>query len=481
MPGEVFQFVGDAVESTDPHSQSWLGHSVGEEGCLVLTDRDGRLVGQAGYGARRFKLHGRINGRLVVREEWPDVGGDCATDNDAAAVFEASNTEKAFFAPVALEKALPVSARTVDVLVTYSDEAQQHLGNNFFAAIDNLVATMNQSFVASSLNGSTRIVGYRRVAGSNGDNVPGQVRTHLTALHQGTVPFEGLPAVRNALGADVVVHLVRLGGNADTCGSSRNRFSIHTADNAFGAIVAVNCLTSQHVFTHEIGHLLGGQHSGHHNGADDGYVNATFWPALLEANILGYTNATANGFRTLMGNETGGGTACTFVTGCPRINRWSSPIFSAVINGVSQPLGRSFVDPLGTARTTDMVKSLGGYVDLVTGTGSSGTIRLVAGNRIPNTAVPGIVSNVAAGVCNSTLNVTWASPAGTVGWYQWGRTSVPLASAGNFIPTGKSVTTDGAVSMPSGQATYFHVSACAAAGCSGYQSIGPLYPSTECL
>jgi len=237
--------------------------------------------------------------------------------------------------------AKPVTARDDSSFTAVPTDASWFVRNGQrWAAI---VRLMNQSLVASSLNGSARIVGYRRVAGSTGINVANQVGTHLTALHNGSLPFTGLPAVRD-----------------------------------------------------------------------------------------------------------------------------------------TQPLGRSFVDPLGTARTTDMVKSLGGFVDLITGTGSAGTIRLVAGNRTTSTAVPGVVGNLAATICTSTINATWTTPAVAAGWYQWGRTSVPLASVSNFIPTGKSATTEGFVTMPAGQASYFHVSACSAAGCSTYQSIGPFSPSVNC-
>ncbi len=480
LPGETFEFVGDGVEAHDELSQSWLGHSRDEEGFLVLTARGGRLVGQASIGARRFKLHGAIDGRVVIREEFPEVGGDCANEFDVAADIAASSDAELGSDRVDA-KALPVSSRTLDVLVTFSDEAQAHLGNNFLASIDNLAATMVQSFSAAGLSGGVRIVGYRRVAASNGLDGASQVSTDLDELHASTAPFTSLSTWRNDLGADVVVHLIHLGTSAGACGISRTRVTGSTANGVFGAVVGVNCPTSQHVFTHEIGHLLGGQHSTHFDGVDPPFTNnATFFGALLWRASLGYTQPSENGFRTLMGNGTGGSTVCTFASGCPRINRWSSPTQSSLLNGTTQPLGFSYVDPLGTPRTTNMVQTLGGYFDPVMGIAWSGSIVLVAANRAPNTSIPAAVTGLSVSNCVGTLNADWVGPGGAVGWYEWGRTSTPLSTVPNFLPTGRTATPNALMSVGS-QSSYFHVAACNSAGCSAYQSVGPIYYSTSCL
>lgn len=251
------------------------------------------------------------------------------------------------------------------------------------------------------------------------------------------------------------------------CGVARIMTTASSSESTFGAVVIADCPTSQHVFTHEIGHLLGGQHSARRN-----ETNVVFWNSIARPNSFGYTQTASNGFRTLMGDEVVGSQGCNMATGCPRINRWSNPIHTAMLNGSNQVLGTSFVDPgPGLSRTTDMVQTLSGYYDPVFGTVWGGTLVEASGYRSPNYGAPGAVSGLTATRSGTLLTANWAAGTGVVGWYEWGRRTT---SAGSFVASGKTPSAQAALNVPSTGSVYFSVAACNAAGCSSYMNIGPL-------
>lgn len=302
MPGESFVFVGQRVEQSAEGTESWAGSELGGDGYLVLTRKHGRLAGAANAGGHRFEFMGAASGRIVIREMSPETGGDCGQD----AGEESAKTIGASPMPTSAKATTSLSSTTIDVLITYSDEAASYYGlSNMATKVGTLVAAMNQSFSDGSVDGFVRVVGYQRIAGSNGVDSQLQPQPLRNALRDGLGVFAGVPALRNTLQADVVVHLFRKGSASDLCGVATLRDAVSTTENAFAAVVAVNCPTSDHTFTHEIGHVLGGNHDSSTFGSTNAQIVAKL-PTLAWPNSFGYTrydpyNASAS-FRTLMGS-----------------------------------------------------------------------------------------------------------------------------------------------------------------------------------
>lgn len=258
MPGELFVFEGQRVEQGAEGVQSWVGTERGGDGYLVLTRRQGRMAGAANAGGRRFEFMGAASGRIVIRELFPETGGDCGQDiaGDSSKILTAGSI------PSLAKASTNLSSTTIDVLITYSDEAASYYGmSNMATKVGTLVTAMNQSFSDGGVDGLVRIVGYQRIAGSNGvDSSSNQPEPLRDAILLGQSPFTSISALRNTLQADAVVHLFRKGSGSLLCGVATRRVASSTSEDAFAAVVAVNCPTSDHTFTHEVGHVLGGNH-----------------------------------------------------------------------------------------------------------------------------------------------------------------------------------------------------------------------------
>lgn len=349
---------------------TWIGRVPGPTpGQVLLTLDDERVYGRIDLGTDQFVIEGPLSGTARVTQI---DAASFAARNLAEGVHQPHPglepvKSAASIAPVAgaarTAAATQAFAHPIDVLVLYTGRVNQIHGGSAGGApspaldlfVHNLFVEANQSFADSAVH----LGGLNRVA-----LLPSTFNEPLDAgfeiwntthdqMHDSVQSFANLDALRVQYNADAVVLLIDGGRMTATCG----RASVPSHQSAKSqwkesvALVSVGCAAGDRTFTHEIGHILGGLHEGE-GGAQ---------PPSRYAQ--GFVNAAA-GFRTIMAIGAGLPGGCT-TSGCPRINRWSSPY--QTYNGFT----------LGNANS-DMVEALHWMIPTVAAYSQRGNIAMPA-------------------------------------------------------------------------------------------------------
>jgi hypothetical protein len=179
----------------------------------------------------------------------------------------------------------------VDVLVVWTAEARIAAGgaSAISSLIDLATSETNAAYANSGVNHTIRIVGRQETSYSEtGFSFSG----FLSAAQGGS--FDGLHALRDSTGADLVVVLVD--GDNSLCGLGYLMTTVSSSFAPFGySVTATNCATGNYTFGHEIGHNMAARHDRANDNTDGSPFNYNH----------GYVDNT-NSFKTIMG--TGGTT-----------------------------------------------------------------------------------------------------------------------------------------------------------------------------
>ncbi|MCK8679273.1 reprolysin-like metallopeptidase [Streptomyces lichenis] len=217
------------------------------------------------------------------------------------------------------------AARTVviDVLAAFTPQASREAGGerSVRARIARAVASASQAFAASGVNARLRLAGVTAVA------VPARMDRPVDALLKGASRrgdgiADGLPGLRDRLGADLVTVVTGSQGSAGLAHRPR-QVTPRTGGYAY-SLVAQSAL-AHHSLAHEIGHNLGAMHDQVTEPGGQGSARGYF-PA-------------SGAWSTLEAYES----SCRQVTDgpCTRINRFSNPRLTHQGERLGRPVGGS--------------------------------------------------------------------------------------------------------------------------------------------
>ena len=200
----------------------------------------------------------------------------------------------------------------VDVLVVWTAEARTAAGGSsaMSSLIDLATSETNAAYSNSAVSHTIRIVGRQETTYSeSGFSFSGV----LTAAQGGS--FDGLHALRDSTGADLVVILVD--GDNSLCGLGYLMTTVSSAFAPFGySVTATNCATGNYTFGHEIGHNMAARHDRANDNTDGSPFNYNH----------GYVD-NINNFKTIMG--TGGNTRIQYFSN-------SNVLFNGAVTGVTE-------------------------------------------------------------------------------------------------------------------------------------------------
>jgi len=456
---------GVRLEDTLDGSSTWIGHTDAPiEGDAVLTLHNNNLTGRIDIGADQFLINTAIDGNYYVTEIDPSTysGVPCLSGTDdtigETMLAQEQHTTIATTAQV---------SNTIDVLVAYTQQVAAQNALDPASYINNLIADANNSFAVSGINAAYRVVGYTAYAGYQEPSITNSTAnawitligemnsgSAVTQAAYGTGSFAQLKSLRETYAADLVVLLVNGNKLTATCGLSDsipNAPDANTYSNSSAYVLAADtCATGDRTLTHELGHHLGGRHNWQEANETQGDYDPTIVSAYLGNHGYWYSSPSLS-FKTIMAVWPSCG-----VSGCARINRWSS--YNQTYSGV--PLGIAPNPNLGIYnRPNDMVSTLSSFAPAVVQYRTPGTL-----------AIPGTPSNFSTSHCNGITTLSW-STTGTVGWFEiYNANQTPQA----LIYRGGNSTFKSSF----GVTTSLNVRACNAATCSGYGStIVPPTPS----
>jgi len=289
--------------NTTLNSFEWYGKIQGSPNSFVLLTSVGSAV--AGYmrdGNKIYRLQYRANNVHQVAS----INNEFAKpDKVMRIVAEAASSY------ITDSAACCDTTKVVDIMVVYTAEAATIAGgtDGILSQIDLCITLSNQSFENSSINARLNLVHATPIDYTDQNNA----ETNLSRLtnNPGGM-FNTLYALRNTYSADIVVMIVDMMYGYSGIANVMTTNTVAFESSAY-AIVSYGESTSNFVFPHEVGHLMG---AGHENCGDD-------WKGLYSYSH-GYAGASYN-------------TVMSAVRGRSRVEYWSNPFINYPGDGL--PMG----------------------------------------------------------------------------------------------------------------------------------------------
>jgi hypothetical protein len=331
--GERYQVRGRRIEASPDGTWSWIGEVLEQEHAdFVLTMGENGEFGTVRAGSLVLEIQTGNDGWHYVRE--PDVAayGGCAHEGEGHEHADHRFPPSRFGATAGTQGNTPQgssSSTTVDLLVLYSPAVASRY--DIVPLINNAAAAMNASLVDSDVDGSVRVVHYQELTGYVEPSSPllsaEDVRNLGFDMIDGDPPFTTLHQLRSEHNADAVHFIFNASKSPEVCGWGYIISSFWGDPDGAYSLGGDECVSSQNVFAHEIGHNLGARHDYSEDPAETPYR-------------FSHGYSWAGQYQTIMG-----GLYCTMGS-CSRLNRWSNPDQTY--------LG----SPMGHGKTADMAASL---------------------------------------------------------------------------------------------------------------------------
>jgi hypothetical protein len=208
------------------------------------------------------------------------------------------------------------TAEFVDLMVLYTSQAMSTSGGAtaIFNLINLGVSETNTSFSNSGISQRVRLAHVQQVSYIESSSFS----TNLNQLRSGTGELSGVPALREAHRADLVMLVVRP-AQPDACGIAFLMTNVSGAFAPSGVNVVDSSCIANYTFAHELGHNMGARH--------DWYVDAGMTPFSY---AHGHVNSTASQrWRTIMAYPD---MCADQGFNCGRVLYWASPITSYLPN-----------------------------------------------------------------------------------------------------------------------------------------------------
>lgn len=290
---------------------------------IALALEEGKLMLSINTGSALYRARSLVGDRVLVEELRPELPG--AELEPLIPPTKDESTAQPL--PALGSPGGDDDGRRIDLLVVYTSALTSLLGST--TTVNNLinlaVTETNTGYANSQVTQRVNLAGTMQVTW---DEAGFDWNSALYNITDGVAPFQDVPAMRDAVRADLVVLLVK---NTSSCGIGWMMTSVSTSFHDYGfTVVSYSCATGYYTFAHEQGHNEGAHHDRATVLAQGGGQGAYpysygFW---LFNSTLGQ-----NTHRTIMAYD------CP--TSCTRVNYWSNPnvLFTFPATGNSTPMG----------------------------------------------------------------------------------------------------------------------------------------------
>jgi len=383
FPDVSYRAVVDRIDST-PNGYVWVGHIPGVEMSTITLAREGDV------------MYGSIFTRTAMYVVRPTSAGEhLIAQIDQGSFPPEADPIPVIGSPAAREPSTDPAAASddgslIDVMVLYTPAAAAAVGGSsgIAALISNAISTTNTTYANSGITQRLRLVysgqvAYTETGGSTG------ISTDLNNVTNATGAFAGVPALRDAYGADLVSLLTNTPGSS-YCGIAWLMQNVSTSFAPLGySVVEQQCAVGNLSFPHELGHNMGARHDWY---VDGGSVTLPFSYAH------GYVNTVAR-WRTIMAYTDVCIAQGNFI--CTRLPYWSNP--NVTFNGA----------PMGVPEGTNSSGSCIGNVsnppcDADDHRALNDTALTVANFRSSSVSVVSLMPNVALPASIGTA-ITWTA------------------------------------------------------------------------